>query len=55
MDEVIMNVDETADFLRCSKAWLYAHVQKGKDIPHHKLGGKTVFFKSELVEWLKTK
>lgn len=55
MDEVIMDVPETAEFLKCSKQWLYREVQSKKDIPFHKLGGKTVFFKSELIEWLKTK
>lgn len=55
MDEVVMDVAETASFLKCSKQWLYREVQNKTGIPFHKLGGKTVFFKCELIEWLRKK
>lgn len=52
MDEVIMNVDEAAEFLRISKNNLY-QLKARKQVPYHNVGERLVFLKSELIEWVK--
>jgi predicted DNA-binding transcriptional regulator AlpA len=50
-DEVF-DMDQASDFIRFSKPTLYSYCQR-HEIPHSKKGGKTFFFKSELIDWLK--
>lgn len=47
----IMNLEETARFLRISKSKLYNHV-KYRYIPFLRLGGKIVFVRSLLENWI---
>lgn len=43
--------DETADYLRISKATLYNYVYKRK-IPFHKVGSRVLFIYEELDAWI---
>jgi len=46
-----LTVEEAAEYLRWSKHRVYKHV--GKDgIPHRKHGGRLLFHRQELDEWL---
>ena len=47
----IMNLEETASFLRISKSKLYNHV-KYRYIPFLRIGGKIVFIRSLLEKWV---
>jgi len=47
----ILNVDEAAQYLRCSKSNLYHRVKAGT-IPHVKMGGRILFKKDDLYSWL---
>lgn len=51
MDEVL-NIQQAADFLKIKKSTIYQKKAQNK-IPFHMVGGKIVFFKSELIEWIK--
>jgi len=43
--------DETAEYLRISKATLYNYVYKRR-IPFHKVGGRVLFIFEELDMWI---
>ena len=47
-----MNVDQAAQFLNISRRTLYEYMNN-KNLPFHKMGASTRFFRSELVNWLK--
>ena len=49
--EKVFNASEAAKYLRISRNWLYANMDK---IPHADVGGYK-FLKSDLDEWLKAK
>lgn len=50
----IMFADEVCEVLRISKETLKKWTMKNK-IPHKKLMGRNIFFKSEIVNWIKSK
>lgn len=49
----ILNANEAADFLRLKRPTIYDLKARGK-IPFKKIGGKIVFIKSELLNWVKS-
>jgi excisionase family DNA binding protein len=48
-----MNVEQAAKFLDYEISTLYEKTSK-KEIPHTKKGNRLHFYRSELIEWLKT-
>lgn len=48
----ILNVDEAADFMRCSRASVYNRVRNGT-IPYIRNGGRVVFWKPDIIDWMK--
>lgn len=48
-----INIDQAAEFLKIQKQTLYGYVSK-KTVISHKKEGKLFFFKSELVQWIKS-
>lgn len=50
-DEVL-DITQASEFIKFSKPTLYSYCQR-HEIPHSKKGGKTFFFKSELIDWLR--
>jgi predicted DNA-binding transcriptional regulator AlpA len=50
-DEVF-DISQASEFIKFSKPTLYGYCQRN-EIPYSKKGGKTFFFKSELIQWLK--
>lgn len=52
-EEKTMSVKEAADYLRLSKSRLY-YLTSSKKIPFYKpAGGRILFFKSDLITWIK--
>lgn len=51
-EDEIFDISKVVSFTGFSKATIYGYCQK-REIPHYKKGGKTFFFKSELILWLK--
>lgn len=50
-----LDIEQAALFLKKAKQTIYGYCSK-KTIPHHYSGSaKLIFFKSELLEWLKSK
>jgi predicted DNA-binding transcriptional regulator AlpA len=50
-----LDIDQAALFLKKAKQTIYGYCSK-KTIPHHYSGSaKLIFFKSELLDWLKSK
>lgn len=50
-----LDIDQAALFLKKAKQTIYGYCSK-KNIPHHYSGSaKLIFFKSELLEWVKAK
>ena len=47
----IMNLDEAAEYLGVSKAWLMKACNEGK-VPHTRFGNRYRFFKATLDEWM---
>lgn len=47
----ILNVDEAAQLLRLKKSTVYFYVESRR-LPHLKVGGKLLFEKTALLEWL---
>jgi excisionase family DNA binding protein len=47
-----LSIEQTAEFLHKKKQTIYNYVSKGL-IPFHKSGAQVIFFRKELVEWLK--
>lgn len=54
MGEEPIDVEEAARIIKKSKNTVYSYCSKGT-IVFHKSGQKTLFYRSELLEWLKTK
>lgn len=48
----ILDIVQASEFIKFSKPTLYSYCQR-HEIPYSKKGGKTFFFKSELIQWLK--
>ena len=53
IDRVHLTFAEAQRFLEVSHQTLYDLINK-KGLPSHKLGKRRIFFKDELLEWLKT-
>jgi len=51
VERVIFTFAEAQEFLRVSHQTLYKLMDEG--LPSHKIGAKRVFFKEDLVEWIK--
>ena len=51
-EETILTVKEAAEFLRLHTNYIY-QLKAQKKIPYHTIGSKVLFFKSELITWLK--
>ena len=48
-----MQLDEVVPITGLTKPTLYGYVQRN-EIPYHKKGNRLYFFKSELIDWIKT-
>jgi excisionase family DNA binding protein len=48
-----LTIDQAAALIHKKKQTIYSYCSLGK-IPFHKSGNHNIFFRSELVEWLKT-
>ncbi|TXE08282.1 helix-turn-helix domain-containing protein [Gelidibacter salicanalis] len=48
-----IQLDEVAPLTGLSKPTLYGYVQRN-EIPYHKKGNRLYFFKSEIINWIKT-
>ena len=46
-----MTIDEVTKFTGLSKSWIYKETAK-KSIPHHKMGKRLIFLRSEILAWL---
>lgn len=53
LEDDLTNVSGASKILNCKKGTIYNLVHKNV-IPHHKKGGKLYFFKSELIEYIRT-
>ena len=51
-EDEVLDMNGASEFTSFSKPTIYSYCQN-KTIPHYKKGGKTFFFKSELILWLK--
>jgi len=51
-EEVLLTTQEAMDFLRISQATVYRMIKRG-DLKAHKVGKKWVFFKKDLIEFVK--
>lgn len=51
-EDEIFDINRVVLFTGFSKPTIYSYCQK-REIPHYKKGGKTFFFKSEIIQWLK--
>lgn len=47
-----LDIEQAAKLIHKKKQTVYSYCSKG-EIPFHKSGGNNIFFRSELVEWLK--
>ena len=47
----VLTFTEAHDYLRVSHQTIYKLIEQG--LPSHKLGKKRVFFKEDLVKWIK--
>ena len=52
MEKEIMSLDEAAEYLGVSKAWLMRACSEGK-VPYTKFGKRYRFLKSTLDEWMR--
>ena len=48
-----MEIEEAALLVKKSKQTVYAYCSQGK-IPFHKSGSRNIFFRKELIEWLRS-
>lgn len=48
-----LSIEQAAELIHKKKQTVYSYCSSGK-IPFHKSGNHNIFFRSELVEWLKT-
>lgn len=51
--DVPLSIEQAAELIHKKKQTVYSYCSLGK-IPFHKSGNHNIFFRSELVEWLKT-
>ena len=51
--ETPIQLDEVVPITGLTKPTLYGYVQRS-EIPYHKKGNRLYFFKSEIIEWIKT-
>ncbi|SFC97728.1 helix-turn-helix domain-containing protein [Algibacter pectinivorans] len=51
--ETPINLNEVSEITGLTKPTLYGYVQRN-EIPHNKKGNRLYFFKSEIVDWIKT-
>lgn len=51
--ETPIQLDEVVPITGLSKPTLYGYVQRN-EIPYHKKGNRLYFFKSEIIDWIKT-
>ncbi|WP_040282483.1 helix-turn-helix domain-containing protein [Psychroserpens damuponensis] len=51
--ETPINLNEVSKITGLTKPTLYGYVQRN-EIPHNKKGNRLYFFKSEIVDWIKT-
>lgn len=49
-----LNIESTSKYLHCSISKLYSQVERGT-IPFMRNEGQILFFKPDLIDWLKTK
>ena len=53
MGEEPIDIDEAAKLVKKSKNTVYSYCSRGL-IPFHKTGFRNIFYRSELLRWLKT-
>ncbi len=51
--ETPINLNEVSKITGLTKPTLYGYVQRN-EIPHNKKGNRLYFFKSEIIDWIKT-
>lgn len=51
MERVFLTFQETQEFLGVSHQTVYKLMREG--LPSHKIGKKRVFFKDDLIRWIK--
>ncbi|MCG2419989.1 helix-turn-helix domain-containing protein [Aequorivita sp. F47161] len=51
--ETPIQLDEVVPITGLTKPTLYGYVQRN-EIPYHKKGNRLYFFKSEIIDWIKT-
>jgi len=51
-EEVLLTTQEAMDFLRISQATVYRMIKRG-ELKAHKVGKKWLFFKKDLIEFVK--
>ena len=51
--ETPIQLDEVVPITGLSKPTLYGYVQRN-EIPYHKKGNRLYFFKTEIIDWIKT-
>tara|TARA_R110002033_G_C3895715_1_gene239397 strand:+ start:3954 stop:4295 length:342 start_codon:yes stop_codon:yes gene_type:complete len=51
--ETPIHLDEVVPITGLTKPTLYGYVQRN-EIPYHKKGNRLYFFKSEIIDWIKT-
>jgi predicted DNA-binding transcriptional regulator AlpA len=51
--EIPIRLDEVVPLTGKTKPTIYGYVQRN-EIPYHKKGNRLYFFKSEIIDWIKT-
>jgi excisionase family DNA binding protein len=51
VERVLFTFSEAQEFLRVSHQTLYKLMKEG--LPSHKIGGRRMFLKEDLVDWIK--
>jgi excisionase family DNA binding protein len=51
--ETPIKLDEVVSITGLSKPTLYGYAQRN-EIPYHKIGNRLYFFKTEIIDWIKT-
>lgn len=51
--EIPLKIKDVAGLTSLSVPTIYGYCQKN-EIPHHKKGNRLYFFKSEIIDWIKT-
>lgn len=52
-EPLLLSVDDTARLLGLGRRTVYSLMHGGKLPPSHKLGGKRVFVRDDLTEWVR--